>query len=211
MYSTLTPSSVLCVLGLGAQGKAGAEAIMAVRDIKKVIAFDPYPGMGERYLTWLKEVAPQVEGVVVSDADEAVAQADIILTCTPSKTPLFAPSSVKPGTHITAVGAYTPEMAEIPSETVAAAHVVVDYLEAIKVEGGDIIRAVRDGHCTWDHVVGEVGALAKGEIEGRTSPSQITMFKTVGTAVQDVVVGHEICVKAEEQNLGTVVPDLWNH
>ncbi|GIQ80296.1 ornithine cyclodeaminase/mu-crystallin [Kipferlia bialata] len=210
-YLSREDSSTLAVLGVGAQGKAGTEAILCVRPITEVCAYDCMPGAAEAYIEWLKEKAPRVKGTVMTDPDEAVSQADIVLTCTPSTSPLFSPSSVRPGTHISAVGAYTPEMVEIPPETIAGAYVVVDSLPACIEEAGGIIQAVQAGLMSWSDVQGEVGSLAKGEIKGRTSPSQVTMFKTVGSAVQDVVVGHEICQLAQQKDMGTKTPDLWNH
>ena len=114
-----------------------------------------------------------------------VRSSDIVITVTTSKTPVVRKEWVKPGTHISAIGAYTPEMSEIEASLVAQAKVVVDSREAAKEEAGDIIQAVKAGLMGWDYVYAEIGEIVVGKKPGRVNEEEITLFKSVGLAVQD--------------------------
>jgi ornithine cyclodeaminase len=118
---------------------------------------------------------------------------------------VFRDEDVRPGTHISAVGAYTPEMQEIPAETVARATVVVDAVDAALAEAGDLIIPLREGRVTRDHFARELGMVANGTAPGRTSSEEITFFKSVGNAVQDVVVAKHAVERAREKGMGTEV------
>ena len=165
-----TNASVLAMLGAGAMAFDQIEAVRTVRPI-------------ERTLVWSRDfaravaLAGRVGGEAVRDPDDAVAAADIISTATPSRQPLFSDDAVQAGTHINAVGAFTAEMCEIPPETVRRAYVVVDDLDAAEQEAGDLIRAERPPVCT----IGDVLADRHPQIG-----EDVTMFKSVGIASQDV-------------------------
>ena len=135
----------------------------------------------------------------------AVRQADVICTATTSRTPVFDDADVRPGTHVNAVGAYTPEMQELPAATVARATVVVDAVEAALAEAGDLIIPLREGLVGRDHFARELGMVAAGTAPGRTRDGEITLFKSVGNAVQDVVVGRRAVDRAREAGLGTTI------
>ncbi|MGH2617859.1 MAG: ornithine cyclodeaminase family protein, partial [Thermomicrobiales bacterium] len=140
-----------------------------------------------------------------TDATAAVREADVICTATTSHTPVFRDEDVRPGTHISAVGAYTPEMQELPAETVARATVVVDAVDAALAEAGDLIIPLRDGLVSRGHFARELGMVASGSAPGRTSPDEITLFKSVGNAVQDVVVAKRAVERARERGIGTEI------
>jgi ornithine cyclodeaminase len=148
-------------------------------------------------------IAPRLE--TTTDAAEAVRQADIICTATTSRTPVFRDEDVRPGTHISAVGAYTPEMQELPAETVARATVVVDAVEGALSEAGVLIIPLHDGLVTREHFSRELGMVASGTAPGRTTDEEITLFKSVGNAVQDVVVAKRAVDRAREQGIGTEI------
>ena len=109
------------------------------------------------------------------------------------------------GAHINGVGAYTPEMCEIPREIIKAADIVIYTMDGVLKEAGDFISPLQDGYIQRDSYHGELGQLINEELVGRTSGEQITIFKTVGSAVLDVVVATEIVKKAKENNLGKLI------
>ena len=112
---------------------------------------------------------------------------------------------MEPGTHVTAVGAFTPAMCEVDAETVRRARVVVDQREAALSEAGDLIHPLREGVVAEDFIAAELGEIVTGTHPGRTSDEEITLFKSVGNAAQDVAVAARVLVRAEERGLGTVV------
>ncbi len=134
--------------------------------------------------------------------------ADIICTATTSKTPVFDDRDLKPGVHINAVGSFTPAMQEIPSATIARSRVIVDLFSHAYAEAGDLINPVVEGLVTPDHYHDELGMLVSGTVEGRTDPDQITFFKSVGNAVQDVVVAKLAFERAKALGIGQDV-DLY--
>jgi ornithine cyclodeaminase/alanine dehydrogenase-like protein (mu-crystallin family) len=136
---------------------------------------------------------------------EAVHQADVICTATTSRSPVFDDADVQPGTHINAIGAYTPEMQELPPETVLRAKVVIDHREASLAEAGDLLIPLQQGLMTEDHIYAEVGEIAAGRKPGRASSEEITLFKSVGVAVQDVAAASAVVEAARRLGLGTEV------
>lgn len=200
-------SRVLVAIGAGAQGVTQIAAICAVRQIERVIAVD----VGAEALGRLRETInrdwPDFSGRLetTTDARAAVRQADIVCTATTSRTPVFDDEDLKPGTHVSGVGAYTPEMQELPAETVARATVVVDAIDAALSEAGDLIIPLSEGRVTRDHFSRELGMIASGAIAGRMNSEEITLFKSVGNAVQDVVVARRAVDRARELGIGTIL------
>lgn len=197
-------SHTLAVIGAGAQGVTQIAAICAVRPIDRVIAVDISEAALERLLDGIRQDWPDLlDRVEIStDAAHAVRQADIVCTATTSRTPVFADADLKPGTHVSGVGAYTPQMQEVPAETVARATVVVDAVDAALEEGGDLIIPLNQGLVRRDHFSRELGMLVNGDVPGRTSREEITFFKSVGNAVQDVVVAKRAVERARETGMG---------
>jgi ornithine cyclodeaminase len=151
-----------------------------------------------RNLDRARALAGRVGGRAVADPDEAVGGADVVSTATPSRRPLFSPGVLRPGTHINAVGAFTPEMVEIPGPVVSAARLFVDDLAAAAAEAGDVLQAGR----TPD---GTVADLLAGRMRGRTTAEQVTMFKSVGIASQDVAAAAAALDRADEAGIGVVL------
>lgn len=200
-------SRVLAAIGAGAQGITQIAAVCAVRPIERVIAVDVNEPALERLRQQLRSDWPEIESRLetTTDAGAAVREADVICTATTSRTPVFRDEDVRPGTHISAVGAYTPEMQELPAETVARATVVVDAVDAALAEAGDLIIPLNDGLVTREHFARELGMVASGTAPGRTSDDEVTLFKSVGNAVQDVVVAKRAVERAWEMGVGTEV------
>ena len=186
------------LFGAGVQGRSQLKAVMTVRKIEEIAIIDireeAARKLADEVQTWPD--APEVQ--VLPPVDEAVRHADVIITATTSKSPLFNGEALKPGTHITAIGAFTPEMQEVDQATVDRARVVVDSREACLAEAGDLIK-------TRACIDAEIGEIVNGQAPPRQNSEEITLFKTVGLAVQDAAAAAALLRRAEKRNLGTTI------
>ncbi|HET9661911.1 MAG TPA: ornithine cyclodeaminase [Thermomicrobiales bacterium] len=200
-------SSVLAVIGAGVQGVTQAAAVCAVRPIERIIAVDQRPEQLERFQQSVAADWPDIAELVETTTDPAVAleNADIVCTATTARTPVFDDSDVKPGAHINAVGAFTPEMQEIPPATVVRSRIVIDNLDAILTEAGDLLKPLNDGLISQSHFETELGQVVAGVAIGRADDQEITFFKSVGNAVQDVVVARYAIDQATARGAGIVL------
>ncbi len=198
-------SRVLVTFGAGAQGVTQVAAVCAVRPIERVVAVDIDEAALVRLRETLRRDWPEVTDRVetTTDAGAAVREADVVCTATTSRTPVFDDADLRPGTHVNAVGAFTPEMQEIPAAAVARATVVVDAVEAALAEAGDLIVPLREGLIGRDHLARELGMVVLGAEPARTGADEVTLFKSVGNAVQDVVVARRAVGRAGEAGGGT--------
>lgn len=199
-------SRVAAVFGAGAQGRTQLEAACTVRHIEQAWVYD---SDAKRSGLLVAEMAGQ--GPIPRDLrsastpQEALAGADVVCTATTSLTPVFADRDLKPGVHISAVGSYTPDMQEIPPETVKRALVVVDARSAALVESGDLIKPLQSGLFGEDHIHAELGEIILGRKPGRQSAEQTTYFKSVGIAAQDVLAAQVAVGNALRLGLGQQV------
>ena len=196
-------SRTVAILGAGAQGRTQLQAVCTVRSIQTAWVYDPLPEAVEAFVAELAgQGAIPADVRPVGEARRAVADADIICTATTSATPVFADADVKAGAHINAVGSYQPQVQEIPAETVARARVVVDSREAAPAETGDLIQPIRQGLISPEHIHAELGELVLGRRAGRRSPDEVTLFKSVGVAVQDAAAARAALERARQLGLG---------
>jgi len=202
-----TGASMVAILGAGVQARTQLEAVCTVHAIDKVLVYDCVQERAESYVKEMKvRGSPIPERIFVAESPtRAVRNADIICTATTSTTPVFNDGDLKKGVHINSVGSYTPQMQEVPAPTVSRAKVVVDSRSASLAEAGDLIVPLKDGIINTGHIHGEIGEVAAGKIPGRESEDEITFFKSVGLAVQDVAVAEFIRQRSEEQGVGTDV------
>ena len=199
-------SSRLAVFGSGAQARTQIEAVCAVRPIHEVLVFSLDPdGAGRMAADLQGRTASRARIRLADSAEEAVAQADVVCTATTSSKPVFPDGALSAGTHINAIGAFTPEMQEIDPATVARARIFVDSRQAALSEAGDLIQPIRQGLITEASIVAELGEVVAGTRPGRTSPEEITLFKSVGLAVQDAVAAGAILRRAEAEGLGKLI------
>lgn len=198
---------VAAVFGAGAQGRTQLEAVCQVRDIEKAWVYDVNREAAERYAEEMRERGGRIPGdvIVASSPTEAVREADVLCTATTSKSPVFADADLKAGVHINAIGAFTPEMQEIPEETIKRARLVVDSRGACWAEAGDLIIPRQKGLISEDDIYAELGEIAAGTKRGRASDEEITFFKSVGNAVQDVSVARKVLEEANKLGLGLEV------
>ena len=197
-------ASTVAIFGAGAQARTQLEAVCAVRSIRKAWVFDACP---ERAETFAREVGRtlSLEIEPARSAPEAVRGAEIICTATTSKTPVFCDRDVSPGAHINAVGSYQPWVQEIPRETVLRAHLVVDHRPSALAETGDLLIPMADGLFGADHIRAELGEIVSGEKPGRPSPQSLTLFKSVGVAIQDLAAAMRVLAVGASLGLGTEV------
>jgi ornithine cyclodeaminase/alanine dehydrogenase-like protein (mu-crystallin family) len=198
-------SSVVAIIGTGVQGVTQAAAICAVRPIKTIIGVDPRQEARDQFVARLKADWPEIDAQVetTDSADHAVAAADIVCCSTTARQPVFHDGAVRRGLHINAVGAFTPEMQEVPPATLARATIVVDNIAACQEEAGDLIKATNEGAINASDWTRELGQVVSGDAPARSSDTEITFFKSVGNAVQDVVVGKCALQRAAELGIGT--------
>ncbi len=194
----------VAVFGAGTQGRTQLEAVCAVRPIQEAWVYDVSPEQAAAYAGEMSQRLSLTVRVAETPA-EAVRQADVICTATTSSNPVFEDSDVRPGTHINAVGAYTPQMQEIPAETVLRAKVVIDHREASLAEAGDLLIPLQQGLMTEAHIHAELGEIIAGLGPGRASSDEITLFKSVGVAVQDVAAASAVLEAAQRLGLGSEV------
>lgn len=195
-------ASRAAIFGAGPQGRTQLEAMCAIRPIRQVWVFDISP---EASQSFAREMAQKTAATiqVARNPSEAVANADIICTATNSAHPVFNDRDIRPGTHINAVGVYKPHMQEVPADTVKRARIVVDSREASMGEAGDLLLPIKQGIITQEHIYAELGEVVAGTKPGRTSEEEITLFKSVGIAVQDAAAASAVLTKAESLNLGS--------
>lgn len=197
---------VAAIFGAGAQGRTQLEAACTARRIETVFIFDAEAGKARTLVEEIKGRGPIPQDIrVAQTAREAVENADIICTATTSAKPVFDDEDIKPGTHISAVGAYTPEMQEVPAETLQRARIFVDSRSASLAEAGDLLQPIRGGLFDETHICGELGEVMLGRIPGRQSDDEITYFKSVGIAVQDALAAQVALNNARKMNIGQEV------
>lgn len=199
-------SKVVAVFGAGAQGRTQLEAACTARNIETAFIFDADLEKANSFAGEMKGKGKIPKDLrVASTAKEAVENADIICTATTSSKPVFDDKNVKAGTHISAVGSYTPDMQEVPAETLQHATIYVDSRSASLAEAGDLIQPMKAGMFDESHICGELGELISGKIKGRASPDEITYFKSVGVAVQDAMAAQITLTNARKMGIGTEV------
>lgn len=178
-------AGVLAVLGLGKQAAAHIQAISKVRDLNEVRVWGRTP---ERAEAFARDMAAASGLPVRAFANIAAATqgADIICTVTAAVDPILSLASVAPGAHVNAVGSSGPGQAEIASDLVAGSRFIVDHREHVLAHGGEFLRAKAAGLVDDDHIAAELGQVLSGARLGRTGPADITLYKSLGHAAQDL-------------------------
>jgi ornithine cyclodeaminase len=199
-------SSVLAVFGSGAQARTQLEAVCCVRPIREVRIFSLDTPSARRLADEFNgRIASGARVRLAVSAEEAVEGADVICTATTSSSPVFPDSALLDGAHVNAIGAFTPEMQEIDPHVVARCRVFVDSRQAALAEAGDLIQPIRSGLIRESSIEAELGEVIAGTKAGRRSAREITLFKSVGLAVQDAVAAGAIVRRAQADGLGGVI------
>jgi ornithine cyclodeaminase/alanine dehydrogenase-like protein (mu-crystallin family) len=199
-----TDAGDLALIGAGVQARAHLAAMACVRPIRRARVASRRP---EHARAFAAELAPGFGFPIepVASVEEAVRGADLIVTTTTAAEPILKHEWVAPGAHINAVGSSIPTAREIDSATMAAAGLFVDRRESTLNEAGDYLFAAREGAIGPDHIRAEIGELLIGAHPGRTAPDQITLFKSLGLAIEDLAAADYVYRQARAEGAGAWV------
>jgi ornithine cyclodeaminase len=191
----------LAILGSGTQARAHLEAMLAVRPIRRIRVWSRNEDNAKRFATAARQrFERDVE--VMATATAAVRGADLICTTTSAQTPILLGEWISPGAHINAVRSSVPFARELDTAAVARSRLFVDRRESALNEAGDFLFPKQEGAINDDHILGELGELLLGRVQGRTSDHEITLFKSLGLAIEDVAAAHYIYHQARVKEAG---------
>lgn len=189
------------IFGTGVQARMQLWAVCEVRNIGKAIVYDVSREASEDFAQNMHEKLGI--DIIIAKAPDAVLDADIICTATSSPTPVFDGEKVRPGTHINGIGSHTPNARELDTAIVKRSKFIGDSKEACFNEAGDIMIPLSAGEIHESHFHADLGDVVNGKMEGRSSNSEITIFKSNGLAIQDAATAKLVYDKAREKGIGT--------
>jgi ornithine cyclodeaminase len=195
-HLALPEARTLALLGTGTQARTHLEAMLLVRPIERVLVWSPRSELAQNFA----QRAAKRHGITVEaagDAEAAVREAQVICTVTAAETPILHGTWLCPGAHVNAVGACLPHNRELDTEAVKRSRLIVDRRESALAEAGDVLIPIAEGAFGPEHIAGELGEVLAGQVEGRTSPDETTLFKSLGLAVEDVAAAQWIYGKAD--------------
>lgn len=194
---------IAVIFGAGVQAEKQIEAICKVREFEKVYISDPNQKRIENLISSLKN---KINCEVLGLKDEKLlSEADVVCAATSSSNPVFDHSLLKDTVHINGIGSYRPDMAEIPAETIVNSKVYVDSKEACLSEAGDILQPIKSKKISEEHIFAEIGEVVSKMKLGREDKDNITVFKSVGTAAQDIAAASIILENAAKLNIGNEI------
>jgi ornithine cyclodeaminase/alanine dehydrogenase-like protein (mu-crystallin family) len=188
----------LAILGAGVQARAHVQAMRAVRDLERIRIWS-------RTDEHARALAEEAGGEAVASAEEALRGADVVCTTTTAQEPIVRREWLAPGAHVNAVGSSIPTTRELDTATVAAASLFVDRRESTLNESGDYLLAAAEGAIGPEHIRAELGELLTGKASGRTSEDELTVFKSLGLAVEDLAAAEHLYRRAREAGVGVEV------
>jgi alanine dehydrogenase len=206
-YLSNPDAGTLGVIGSGPQARTQALAICKVRPIREIRIYSKTP---ENRARFARDIATEtgVKAVAVDTAEAAAQGSAVVVTATSSKTPVLSGQWLAPGTHVNAIGANYEHRRELDLDAVAAARfIAADDREQVQYESTDLVEAVKGGRLKWDDVH-NLSDVVSGRVRGRTSPQDITLFKSLGVAMEDVALAARAYERAVERNAGQPLPDL---
>jgi ornithine cyclodeaminase len=195
-------ASTLAIIGSGVQARSHFEAYQLVRQLKEVRIWSPRPQSRRQFIDDMSPTS-SIPIVDADSAEAAVRGADLIVLVTSSPTPVIEDAWVSEGAHVVGVGACRPNQQEIAPQLVKRARLFVDSRDAAVVEAGDVVMNVNAGLFDASHIRGEIGDVVLGRVDGRKSSKDITIFKSLGMAVEDVVAADLVLRRASESGAGT--------
>jgi len=201
-YLARMDTKVHTLFGTGVQARTQAWAVAKVRELERCLVYSVDDE--EKKQAFAREVnkLTGVQTDVAKDAEDAVRACDILTLATSAKEPIIDGNWVEPGTHINAIGSHAPGMRELDTATVVKSKVFPDSIEACSAEAGDFQIPIEEGAWSMDNVAAELGDVVAGTKDGRTSDSDITLFKSVGLALQDMATASYVYKEAAEHGVG---------
>ena len=190
------------LFGAGVQARKQLQAIREVRKVESVRVYDKDLDLAKKLQASLDK---GVEAYVDKDPNNVVENSDIIATATTSPTPVFDGRLLRPGTHINAIGAFTPTTREVDTATVSTSKIVVDSIQSALEEAGDILIPMKEGAIRNSDIWAELGEIVTGKKDGRTSEKERTLFKSVGLGIQDAALARLVFQKARASGIGAEV------
>ena len=200
-YLAREDARTLTIFGSGVQAPYQVEAVLCERALTRVFAISRTPANAEALAVALRGRF-DVSVEATTDVEMAVGAADIVVTATSAHDPLFDGRLLCPGVHVTGIGSHLPYASEVDAVAVQRAKVVVDQMSACLEEAGDLIKPMNAGLYDASRIHAEIGAIIAGDSPGRDSADEITFFKSVGLAAQDVAVARVVYQRAVEQGAG---------
>jgi ornithine cyclodeaminase/alanine dehydrogenase-like protein (mu-crystallin family) len=198
----------LAVLGAGTQARAHLRALAGVREFEQVRVYAPTRAHAQAVVQELagQAGAPRGELSVAASAEEAVRGADVVVTVTNAREPVLRRAWLKPGAHVSAVGASTPQARELDTDTVAASALFCDSRESLRHEAGEFRLAVAEGKIAGEeHVRAELGEVLAGTAAGRRDAAELTLFRSLGLAIEDLAAAQSAVAAATARGIGTEV------
>lgn len=206
-YLANPDAAVLGVLGSGRQARTQVDAVCAVRPIREIRVWSPRAASREAFCEDVKKVN-KINAIPVDSQEAAVRGAEVLITATTSTSPVVQGAWLKPGVHINAIGANFEHRRELDSATVAAtAFIATDDTEQVRYESTDLAAPVGEGLLTWDQVH-SLGDVVAGKLKGRNTRDDVTLFKSLGVAIEDVALAARAYEKALKLGVGMTLPDL---
>jgi ornithine cyclodeaminase len=197
-------STILAVLGAGTQARSHIEAMLEVRPVSRVRVWSRDPGKVQNFVEEMSE-RHGVEVAAIADAASAVADAEIVCTTTSAREPVLCAAELEPGMHINAVGASIPSWRELDPDVLPHVTLFTDRRESLANEAGEYIKGREEGFVEAGLVVPEIGEVLIGDHPGRTSETEITLFRSLGLAVEDIASAQLVYQRAVERGIGTEV------
>ena len=197
-------TTVAALFGTGGQAESQLHSMLETLPLETVHVFSRQSGNAEVFCRNQQAMTDTCR-LVPAASQQILRECGLITTVTSSRRPVFADEDIMAGVHINGVGSFTPDAAEVPVETVCRATVFVDQREAALREAGDIVRPIQSGRLSQDFAPAEMGEVLTGLHPGRTSEKQVTFFKSVGNAAQDIVCAAEILAIADKKQLGQII------
>jgi ornithine cyclodeaminase len=190
--------ATLGILGAGVQARSHAAAMRAVRQFERVLLYSPTREHAQA-------AAAEIGAEVAASAREVVEASDVLVAATNATEPVLERSWLRRGTHVNSVGGRPPRMTELDTATIADSAFFVDRRESTEAEAGDYQHALEEGAIGPDHIRGEIGEVAIGAKPGRRSDDELTVFRSMGLAVEDLAAAEYVVRRAQEQGVGTTV------
>jgi ornithine cyclodeaminase/alanine dehydrogenase-like protein (mu-crystallin family) len=196
-------SRVLAIIGTGEEARSHVEAFQAVRPFERVLIWGRNEAAASTLAAHTRSLG-RCDVEIVPSVRDALARADVVCTVTASSEPLLSGSDVRAGTHLCLVGASIPSRREVDDDCVAMARFFVDYRGSAMAQAGELLHALKAGRVTEAHIVAEIGEVLSGAVAGRRSATEVTVYKSLGVAAQDLAAAMLVYRRAVERDQGTV-------